>query len=62
MELRIGGLGSSLVIQWVKDSALPQLWRRLQLWHGFSPWPGNLHMPQMRPKKKEKKKLKELEV
>ena len=31
--------------QRVKDPALPQLWRRLQLWCGFDPWPGNLHMP-----------------
>ena len=25
---------------------------------GFSPWPGNLHMPQVRPKKERKKKKK----
>ena len=27
----------------LKDPALLQ--RRSQLHHGFSPWPGNLHMP-----------------
>ena len=31
---------SSLVAQWVKDLALPLLWLRLLLWHGFDPWPG----------------------
>ena len=29
--------------QWVKDLALLQLWRRLQLWCGFHLWPGNFH-------------------
>ena len=38
--------------QQVKDPALPQPWRRLKLWYGFDPWPGNFHMPQMWPKKK----------
>ena len=27
--------------QWVKDPALPQLWHRVQMWLGFSSWPGN---------------------
>ena len=31
--------------QWVKDPAQLQLWCKLQLWLGFSPWPGNFHMP-----------------
>ena len=26
------------------------------LWFKFSPWPGNVHIPQARPKKKKKKK------
>ena len=26
---------SSLVVQWVKELVLPQLWYRLQLWRGF---------------------------
>ena len=32
--------------QQVKDVVL------LQLWHRFSPWPGNFHMLQMQTKKK----------
>ena len=27
--------------QWVKDTALPQLWLRLKLRLGFDPWPRN---------------------
>ena len=38
--------------QWVKDPALLQLWRSLQLWLGFHPWPGNLDMPVGAAKKK----------
>ena len=38
--------------QWVKDPVLPQLWHRLQLWLEFDPWPGNFHMLQMQPLKK----------
>ena len=30
-------IGNSLVVQWVKDPALPQLWRRSQLQLGFNP-------------------------
>ena len=37
--------------QWVKESALPQLWCRLQLQLRFSPWPGNFHMLWAWPKK-----------
>ena len=41
--------------QWVKDpSLLLQLWHRLQLQLGFSPWPRNFHMPQVSKKKKKK--------
>ena len=38
--------------QWVQDPALPQLWQRSHLWHKFSLWPGNFHMPQAWPKRK----------
>ena len=40
--------------QQVKDLALPQLWRRLQLRLRFDPWPWNIHMLWVRPKKKKK--------
>ena len=37
--------------QWVKDVALSlQLLGSLP-WSGFSPWHGNVHMPQVKPKK-----------
>ena len=36
--------GSSMVVQWVKDSALSLLWLRSLLWHRFDPWPGNFRM------------------
>ena len=39
--------------QWVKGSALLQ--QRLQLRLGFSPWPGNFHMPQAHLKNKTNK-------
>ena len=52
--------------QWVKDPALPLLVWELpyagtatavaQLWHGFSPWPRNFHMPRERAKKEKKRK------
>ena len=30
-------------MQWVKDPVLlPQLWYKLQVWHGFDPWLGEL--------------------
>ena len=47
MELEIPHR-SSLVAQWVKDSALSLQ----QL--GFDPWPGNFHMPRDVAKKKGK--------
>ena len=37
-------IGCLLVVQWVKDMALPQLWCRSQLRHGFDPWPRNFHI------------------
>ena len=37
---------------WVGDAALALLWLRLLLSLGFSPWPGNFHMPRVWPKKK----------
>jgi len=42
----------SLVVQQVKDPALPQLWSRLQLRLGFDPWPGNFHMLWAWPKQR----------
>ena len=36
---------ASPVVPWVKETALS-----LQ-WLGFDPWPGNLHTPQVQPKK-----------
>lgn len=38
----------------LKDLALLQLWHSLQLWLGFSPWPRNVHTPQVQPFKKKK--------
>ena len=49
------------LVQWVKDLALLQLWCRWQLWLRFSPWPGNLHMPQVWPKKKKRKKRRRIQ-
>ena len=42
--------------QQVKDLALSLLWLCLQLWRGFDPWPGHVHMTQARPKKKKKER------
>jgi len=36
----------SWLAQWVKDPALLQLWRKLQLWLRFDPRLENFHMPQ----------------
>ena len=33
----------------LKDPLLPQLWCRLQLWLKLYPWPGNFHIPGVRP-------------
>ena len=35
----------------VKHSALSLLWLGLLLWHGFDPWPGNLCLLRVQPKK-----------
>ena len=48
--------GSSQMAEWVKDSALLQLWYRLQLQCGFDPWPRNFHMPQFPPPTPKKRK------
>ena len=42
--------------KWVKDPALPLLWKR------FDPWPGNLCMMLAQPKKKKKPKNSECVV
>ena len=44
------------MVQHVKDPALSLQQLGSLLWHGFAPWPGNFHMLQMQPKKKQKKK------
>ena len=41
--------------QWVKDPALQNPCRS-KLGFGFDPWPGNLHMSQVKPLKKKKEK------
>jgi len=41
----------------LKDPALWQLWRRSELWLGFSPWPRNVHVLQVEPLKKKKKRI-----
>ena len=38
----------------VKDPDLSLLWIGSLLWCQFNPWPGNLYMPQVPPKKKKK--------
>ena len=48
------GKGSSHCGQRAKDLALPQLWRRLQLWLRFESWPGSFHTPRVWPRKKKK--------
>ena len=40
-----GGAGSvPSPVQWVRDPALPQLWRRSQMYFRSDPWPWNFHM------------------
>ena len=41
---------NSFVAQWVKVPALSPQWPGSLLWHGFSPWPGNFHMPWVQQK------------
>ena len=36
--------------QQVKDLTLLQMRCRLQLWHGFDPWPRNFHMAKQKQK------------
>ena len=47
---------SSLVAQWVKDSALSLWWPGSLLWCRFDPWPGNFHNASRAAKKKKKEK------
>ena len=42
--------------QQVKDPALSLPWLGPLLRSGFDPWPGNIHVPQAQPKKKEGKR------
>ena len=51
-------IGSSLVVQWVKDRALSLQWLRSLLWLRFDSWPRNFHMPRQAQTKKKKKKKK----
>ena len=44
-------IGSSLMVQQVKDPTLSLLWLGSLLWLRFDPWPGNFCMPQVQPKK-----------
>ena len=44
-------LGTSSVALWVKDLTQSRPWLGSVLWHGFDPWPQNLHMLQAQPKK-----------
>ena len=46
------------MVQWVKDPALPHIWCRLQLQHGFNPSPKNFHKLRVQEKNKKKKKKK----
>ena len=43
-------------VKGVKDPVMPQMQHSLQLWLGFSPWPGNFHTLCVQSKKKEGKK------
>ena len=49
-------IGVPTVVQQVKVLALLQLWHRLQLWLGFSPWPKNFHRPWVQPKEKKRER------
>ena len=52
-EMQVPSLALS---SWLKDLELLQLWHRLHLLLGFSPWPGNFHMLKVQSLKKKKKK------
>lgn len=43
------------VVQGAEGSSVAELQDRLQLWLGFSHWPGNFHLLHVWPKKAEKK-------
>lgn len=43
--------------EWVKDSVLPRLWHRSQLWLRFDPCLWNFHMLWVQPRGKKKKKF-----
>ena len=55
VHTRVAIAGDPILVQWVKNPTLLQLWCRLQLWLGFNPWPGNFHVLWVWPKKKKKK-------
>ena len=46
-EVKAEVVWRSCVDQQVKDWAFSLQWLGLLLWHGFDPWPGNLHMLQV---------------
>lgn len=50
-------VGVPTVAQGVKKQTLPQLRWRSKQWLKFSPWPRNLHMPQVQPKQNKKKEI-----
>ena len=43
-------------VLWFTDPALLHPWHRSQLWHGFDPWPKNLHVMGVAEKKKRGKR------
>ena len=45
------------LVQWVKDTALVQMWSWLHLGLGFDPWPRNFHMSRVWLKKKKYKEI-----
>ena len=45
------------MVQQVKDLVLTLQWLGLLLWCEMGPWPGNFHMPRVRPKNQTKSKL-----
>ena len=49
-------IGVPIVVQWVNDLVLSEMWYRLQLWLGFDPWSENFHMPQVWLGKRKKRK------
>ena len=47
LALKNRHIQSSLVAQWAKDPAWPQLWCKLQQRFRFNLWSGNFQMPQV---------------